>query len=271
MKYVIGVLIPFIGTTLGSACVFCMKKQIKPRVQQTLLGVASGVMIAASIWSLLMPCLEMSEGMGKLSFLPAAVGFLLGMAMLILIDKIDPYICLLPETSNCEKCKYRIIRRRKQHKKELSKTQMLLMAVTIHNIPEGMAVGVVFAGVLHNSSTVTFLGALVLAIGIAIQNFPEGAIISLPLKAEGKTKGKAFLYGMLSGIVEPIASIITILLAEIVEPILPYFLSFAAGAMLYVVIEELVPEAKQDEKTKLGTIGFTIGFLIMMILDVTLG
>ena len=270
MNCVVGVLIPFLGTTLGAACVFFMRNQIRPRVQQTLLGVAAGVMIAASVWSLLMPCIEMSENMGKLSFLPAVVGFLLGMIMLILIDKIDPYICLVSENQECEKCRYRL-RRRKHSKKQLSKTGMLLMAVTIHNVPEGMAVGVVFAGVLNNSSMVTYAGALALAIGIAIQNFPEGAIISLPMKVEGKTKGKSFLYGMLSGIVEPIASVITILLAGIVEPVLPYFLSFAAGAMLYVVIEELVPEAKQDEKTKLGTIGFTIGFVIMMILDVTLG
>lgn len=269
MNCVVGVLIPFLGTTLGAACVFFMRKQIRPRVQQTLLGVAAGVMIAASVWSLLMPCIEMSENMGKLSFFPAVVGFLLGMILLILIDKIDPYICLASENQECEKCRYRL--RRRHSKKQLSKTEMLLMAVTIHNVPEGMAVGVVFAGVLNNSSMVTYAGALALAIGIAIQNFPEGAIISLPMKAEGKTKGKSFLYGMLSGIVEPIASVITILLAGIVEPVLPYFLSFAAGAMLYVVIEELVPEAKQDEKTKLGTIGFTIGFVIMMILDVMLG
>lgn len=251
-----------------------MKNHIKPRVQQTLLGVAAGVMIAASVWSLLLPCLEMSQNMGKLSFLPAVIGFLLGMTMLIIIDKMDPYICLLPESRECEKCKYHLWRRKhkkKTKRKELSKTGMLMMAVTIHNVPEGMAVGVVFAGVINNSSTVTLAGALALAIGIAIQNLPEGAIISLPLKSEGETKGKSFLYGMLSGIVEPIASVITILLAGIVEPILPYFLSFAAGAMLYVVIEELVPEAKQDEKTKLGTIGFTIGFIMMMILDVTLG
>lgn len=270
MKYVFGILVPFIGTTLGSACVLGMKKQISPRVQQTLLGAASGVMIAASVWSLLIPSIDMSGGMGTLSFIPAAVGFLLGMAMLIVIDKIVPYFCLLPEHSECEKCKTEFWRKKKA-KNPLSKTGMLIMAVTIHNVPEGMAVGVVFAGVLNNNSTVTFAGAFALALGIAIQNFPEGAIISMPLKADGKSKGKSFLYGTLSGIVEPVASVVTILLAEIVEPVLPYFLSFAAGAMLYVVIEELVPEAKQEDKTKLGTIGFTIGFLIMMILDVTLG
>ena len=270
MNYVIGVLIPFLGTSLGAACVFFMKNQIKPRVQQTVLGVASGVMIAASIWSLLMPCIDMSEHLGKLAFLPAAVGFTLGMAFLILIDKIVPFFCLMPECSECEQCKT-VLEPKKKARTAISKIGMLLLAVTIHNVPEGMAVGVVFAGVLYNSSQVTFAGAMALAIGIAIQNFPEGAIISMPLKAEGRTKKRAFSYGVLSGIVEPVAAFITILLAEIVTPVLPYFLSFAAGAMLYVVIEELVPEAKQDDKTKLGTIGFTIGFLIMMILDVTLG
>lgn len=270
MSYIIGILIPFTGTTLGAACVFFMKNQIKPKVQQTLLGVASGVMIAASVWSLLMPSIDMSAGMGKLSFVPAAVGFLLGMIFLIVIDKVVPYICLLPENEDLNTCKYRN-KGKKLFNKPLSKTNLLLLAVTIHNVPEGMAVGVVFAGVINNSSLVTLAGAMALAIGIGIQNFPEGAIISLPMKADGKSKKKAFLYGTLSGAVEPIASIITILLAAVVEPVLPYFLSFAAGAMLYVVIEELVPEAKQDSKTKLGTIGFTIGFLIMMILDVMLG
>ncbi|SET03198.1 ZIP family metal transporter [[Clostridium] polysaccharolyticum] len=270
MKYVIGVLIPFFGTSLGAACVFFMKKQIKPRVQQTVLGIASGVMIAASIWSLLMPCIDMSGHLGKLAFLPAAIGFTLGMAFLILIDKIVPYFCLMPECEDCEQ-RQDFLKPKKTKQTVFSKTKMLLLAVTIHNVPEGMAVGVVFAGVLNNSSQVTFAGAMALAIGIAIQNFPEGAIISMPLKADGSSKKQAFIYGMLSGIVEPIAAFITILLAEIVTPVLPYFLSFAAGAMLYVVIEELVPEAKQDDKTKLGTIGFTIGFLVMMILDVTLG
>lgn len=270
MRYIIGVLIPFAGTSLGAACVFCMRNQIKPRVQQVLLGVASGVMIAASIWSLLMPCIDMSDHMGKLSFLPAAIGFVLGIAMLIVIDKIVPFFCLMPEASECEQCKD-VLEPKNKGKGTISKTGMLLLAVTIHNVPEGMAVGVVFAGVLNNSSTVTFAGALALAVGIAIQNFPEGAIISLPLKADGHSKSRSFLYGVLSGVVEPIAAFITILLANVVTPILPYFLSFAAGSMLYVVIEELVPESKQDDKTKLGTIGFTIGFLIMMILDVTLG
>lgn len=270
MEYIIGVLIPFAGTSLGAACVFFMKNQIKPKVQQTLLGVASGVMIAASMWSLLIPCIDMSAHLGKLSFLPAAIGFVLGIALLILIDKIVPFFCLMPDTNKSEKCKD-ILEPKPKNGKSIGKTGMLLLAVTIHNIPEGMAVGVVFAGVLYNSSTVTFAGAMALAVGIAIQNFPEGAIISLPLKADGHTKKRSFVYGVLSGAVEPIAAVITILLANIVTPVLPYFLSFAAGSMLYVVIEELVPESKQDDKTKLGTIGFTIGFLIMMILDVTLG
>lgn len=269
MKYIIGVLIPFFGTSLGAACVFFMKNQLKPRVQQVVIGVASGVMIAASMWSLLMPCIEMSGHLGNLAFMPAAIGFMLGMAFLILIDKIVPYFCLMPDSSECKPCKEMMKPKKKM--KSVSKTGMLLLAVTIHNIPEGMAVGVVFAGVLYNSTTVTFAGAMALALGIAIQNFPEGAIISMPLKTDGITKKRSFLYGVLSGVVEPVAAFITILLAEIVTPVLPYFLSFAAGAMLYVVIEELVPEAKQDDKTKLGTIGFTIGFLIMMILDVTLG
>lgn len=269
MKYIIGVLIPFFGTSLGAACVFFMKNQLKPRVQQVVIGVASGVMIAASIWSLLMPCIEMSGHLGNLAFIPAAIGFVLGMAFLILIDKIVPYFCLMPDSSECKPCKEMMKPKKKM--KSISKTGMLLLAVTIHNVPEGMAVGVVFAGVLYNSTTVTFAGAMALALGIAIQNFPEGAIISMPLKTDGFTKKRSFLYGVLSGAVEPVAAFITILLAEIVTPVLPYFLSFAAGAMLYVVIEELVPEAKQDDKTKLGTIGFTIGFLIMMILDVTLG
>lgn len=270
MKYVIGVLIPFFGTSLGAACVFFMKNQIKPRVQQTVLGIASGVMIAASIWSLLMPCIDMSAHLGNMAFVPAAVGFMLGMAFLILIDKIVPYFCLMPDTQ--EKIpREKILKDTKKKRTSISKTGMLLLAVTIHNVPEGMAVGVVFAGVIYNSTTVTFAGAMALALGIAIQNFPEGAIISMPLKAEGCSKKRSFAYGVLSGSVEPAAAFITILLAEIVTPVLPYFLSFAAGAMLYVVIEELVPEAKQEDKTKLGTIGFTIGFLVMMILDVTLG
>ena len=271
MNYVIGILIPFAGTTLGAACVFFLKNQIKPRVQQTILGVASGVMIAASVWSLLMPSIDMASDMGRFSFVPAAVGFLLGMLFLIGIDKIVPYICLLPENEELNECKDFYSKRKKLFKKPLSKTGLLLLAVTIHNVPEGMAVGVGFAGALGNSGLVTFAGAMALAIGIGIQNFPEGAIISLPMKADGVTKKNAFLCGVLSGAVEPVASVITILLAAFIEPVLPYFLSFAAGAMLYVVIEELVPEAKQDDKTKLGTIGFTIGFLIMMILDVMLG
>lgn len=270
LNYIIGILIPFAGTTLGAACVFFMKNQIKPRVQQTILGVASGVMIAASVWSLLIPSIDMSSDMGKLSFVPAAVGFLLGIFSLIGIDKVVPYICLLPENEDLNECKYRN-KGKKLFKKPLSKTGLLVLAVTIHNIPEGMAVGVGFAGALRNNGLVTLAGALALAIGIGIQNFPEGAIISLPLKSEGVSKRKAFLCGAISGAVEPVASIITILLAAFIEPVLPYFLSFAAGAMLYVVIEELVPEAKQEDKTRLGTIGFTIGFLIMMILDVTLG
>ena len=254
---ILGLLIPFIGTTLGSACVFFMSKKMSTLVQKILLGFASGVMIAASVWSLLIPAIDMSESLGKFAFLPAAIGFLLGIGFLLVLDHTVPHMHLDNEIEG--------------KKSQLQKTTMLVLAVTLHNIPEGMAVGVVFAGVLMGNSDVSLMGALALAIGIAIQNFPEGAIISMPLKSNGMKKHKAFLYGVASGIVEPIAAFITILLASYVTPFLPYFLSFAAGAMLYVVVEELIPEASQGEHSNIATIGFAIGFVIMMILDVAMG
>lgn len=258
MYMTLGILIPFIGTTLGAGCVLFLKDQISPLIQKGLLGFASGVMIAASVWSLLIPAIDMSESMGKFSFVPAVVGFAIGIAFLLLMDKIIPHLHLSSDEPE-------------GMKSSLKKSTMLVLAVTLHNIPEGMAVGVVFAGVMTGNSNITLAGAFALAIGIAIQNFPEGAIISLPLKTEGKSKGKAFLYGVLSGVVEPVGAFITILLTSYVVPLLPYLLSFAAGAMVYVVVEELIPEASQGEHSNIGTIGFAIGFLIMMTLDVALG
>ena len=258
MKVYIGLLIPFIGTVLGSGMVFLMKKEMDKKVEKILLGFASGVMIAASIWSLLIPSIEMAEGQGKIGWLPAALGFLLGITFLLILDSVIPHMHLESEKPEGIKSK-------------LKKTTMMVFAVTLHNIPEGMAVGVTFAGAILGNTGITIAGALALAIGIAIQNFPEGAIISMPLKSEGVSKPRAFLYGAISGIVEPIAAIITILLTEAVVPILPYLLSFAAGAMIYVVVEELIPESQAGEHSNIGTIGVAIGFVIMMILDVTLG
>ena len=258
METLIGLLIPFLGTTLGAGMVFFMKNQMNTKVQKLLLGFATGVMIAASIWSLIIPSLDMAEEQGKIAWLPAAIGFLLGIIFLLILDKITPHLHLNSEKPEGIKAK-------------LKNSTMLILAVTIHNIPEGMAVGVVFAGMLVGNISMSFAGALALAIGIAIQNFPEGAIISMPLRAEGMSKGKAFLYGTLSGIVEPIAAVITILLTGLVVPILPYILSFAAGAMIYVVVEELIPEAQAGEHSDIGTIGVAIGFVLMMILDVALG
>ena len=255
---VIGLLIPFLGTTLGSAIVFLMKNKMNTKVQKLLLGFASGVMIAASIWSLITPSIEMAEEQGIVSWIPAAIGFLFGIIFLLVLDSIIPHLHLNSKKPEGIKAK-------------LKNTTMMVLAVTLHNIPEGMAVGVVFAGVLAQNTTITLAGAFALSIGIAIQNFPEGAIISMPLKNEGMSKIKAFFYGTLSGIVEPIGAIITILLTGIVTPILPYLLSFAAGAMIYVVVEELIPESQVGEHSNIGTIGVAIGFVIMMILDVALG
>ena len=253
-----GLLIPFLGTTLGSATVFLMKNKLNKKVEKILLGFAAGVMIAASVWSLLIPSIDMAQEQGILPWLPAAIGFMLGIVFLLVLDSLIPHLHL--ESTKPEGIKIK-----------LKKTTMMVCAVTLHNIPEGMAVGVSFAGTLMENTGITLAGAFALAIGIAIQNFPEGAIISMPLKDEGMSKGKAFLYGTLSGIVEPIGAIITILLTSTVIPILPYVLSFAAGAMIYVVVEELIPESQVGEHSNIGTIGVAIGFTIMMILDVALG
>lgn len=252
-------MIPFLGTALGAGCVFFLKNQLQPLVQKILLGFASGVMVAASVWSLLIPAMESSKDMGKLSFIPAALGFLLGILFLLLMDRVIPHLHMGSEKAEGPKVK-------------LKKTTMLVLAVTLHNIPEGMAVGVVFAGMLTEQAQITLAGAMALSIGIAIKNFPEGAIISLPLKSEGDTgRGKAFLYGVLSGIVEPLAAALTIVLFGLIHPVLPYLLAFAAGAMIYVVVEELIPEASEGDHSNIGTIGFALGFVLMMILDVALG
>lgn len=258
MNVVIGIFIPFLGTTLGSACVFFLKEQLKSSVQKVLLGFASGVMVAASVWSLIIPSVDMSENMGKLAFVPAAVGVSAGMIFLLIMDKVIPHLHLGSDKPE-------------GIKSDLKRTTMLVFAVTLHNIPEGMAVGVVFAGLVAGEHSISLAGAIALSIGIAIQNFPEGAIISLPLKSEGNGKKKAFLYGTLSGAVEPVAAGITVAFARVLTPILPYVLSFAAGAMLYVVVEELIPEASEGEHSNIGTVGFGIGFVLMMILDVALG
>ena len=259
MKEVIcGVLIPFIGTTAGAACVFFMKKTLGRQVQRALTGFAAGVMVAASIWSLLIPAMQQSDGMGKLAFVPAVVGFALGVGFLLLLDSVIPHLHLNEEKAEGMKSR-------------LARTTMMVLAVTLHNIPEGMAVGVVFAGMLSGSAQMTSGGALALSLGIAIQNFPEGAIISMPLHAEGKSKGRSFLYGTLSGIVEPVAALLTILAAGLIVPAMPYLLSFAAGAMMYVVVEELIPEMSQGDHSNIGVVMFAIGFMLMMALDVALG
>ena len=258
MEVLMGIAIPFLGTTLGAAMVFFMKNKMNGKVEKLLLGFAAGVMIAASIWSLLNPSIDMAEEQGEISWVPAAVGFCLGIIFLLILDSIVPHLHLKSEKPEGIKSKI---------KREI----MLVLAVTLHNIPEGMATGVVFAGSMMGNASISMAGAFALAIGLAIQNFPEGAIISMPLRAEGMSKGKAFLYGTLSGIVEPIAAILTILLASFVVPILPYLLAFAAGAMIYVVVEELIPESQAGEHSNIGTIGVAIGFVVMMILDVALG
>ena len=260
INVIIGILIPFAGTMLGSAMVFFMKGEMNTLLQKILLGFAAGVMMAASVWSLLVPAMEMAEedGMGKLSFVPAAVGFLIGIAVLLLIDRLVPHLHLGDDRPEGLKASF-------------AKTTMMILAVTIHNFPEGMAVGVVFAGMLNGNGTISLAAAFALSIGIAIQNFPEGAIISMPLCAAGASKKKSFVYGTLSGLVEPIGSILTILLSTIMVPILPYLLSFAAGAMVYVIVEELIPEGSEGVHSNMATIGFAIGFVIMMMLDVALG
>lgn len=253
-----GLIIPFAGTMLGAAMVFLLKKEMSDKLQKALLGFASGVMISASVWSLLIPAIDMAEKSGQIAWIPAVVGFLLGIGFLLLLDTIIPHLHMdsdKPEGKHAA----------------LKKSTMLILAVTLHNIPEGMAVGVVFAGILAGSSTITVAGAFALAIGIAIQNFSEGAIISMPLVSTGVSKPKAFLYGVLSGIVEPIGAVLTILLTSLITPVLPYILSFAAGAMIYVVVEELIPESQAGKHSNIGTIGVAVGFALMMVLDVALG
>ncbi len=258
IEVVYGILIPLVGTTLGAACVFFLKNAIGNRLQRLLMGFASGVMVAASVWSLLIPSIEQSAFMGTLSFIPALTGLWAGMLFLLLLDHITPHLHMNSTESEGPKT-------------HLKKTTMLVLAVTIHNVPEGMAVGVVYAGYISGSTGITAMAALVLAVGIAIQNFPEGAIISLPIRSEGLGRGKAFLYGFLSGVVEPIAAFVTIMAAGIITPALPYLLSFAAGAMLYVVVEELIPEMSQGKHSDIGVIAFAVGFGVMMMLDVALG
>lgn len=253
-----GLLLPFVGTVLGAACVFLMKRNIAPLLQKTLTGFAAGVMVAASVWSLLIPSIEMSGKEGFASVLPAITGFLVGILFLLLLDNLVPHQHLDSNKSEGPKS-------------HLSKTAKLVFAITLHNIPEGMAVGVALAGAMEHNSYMPLAGALALSIGIAIQNFPEGAIVSMPLRSAGNSRARSFVMGALSGIVEPIGAILTILLASVVVPVLPYLLAFAAGAMIYVVVEELIPETQEGEHSNMGTIGFTAGFLLMMTLDVLLG
>ena len=252
-----GLMIPFFGTLVGAACVLFVKQELKPLIQKSLLGFAAGVMVAASVWSLLLPSIDMSEAMGKWGFVPAALGFLLGILFLLGLDRLGPHLHVGSDEAEGPKV-------------SLRKSTMLILAVTIHNIPEGISGGAVFAGLLSGSANVTMAGAFTLAIGIAIQNLPEGFIVALPICGERGRK-KAFLYGTLSGVVEPIAGGITVLLASYIQPVLPYLLSFAAGAMIYVVVEELIPESAEGEHSNIGTIGFALGFVLMMILDVALG
>ena len=258
METFLGIMIPFLGTALGSACVFFMKKSLGDLVQRSLAGFAAGVMVAASIWSLLIPAIEQSEGMGKLSFLPAFIGFWVGVLFLLLLDHLIPHLHVGSNQSEGPKS-------------SLGRSTMMVLAVTLHNIPEGMAVGVMYAGFLAGNVQITAASALVLSLGIAIQNFPEGAIISMPLRAEGMSKPWAFAGGVLSGAVEPLGALLTILASGLVVPALPYLLSFAAGAMIYVVVEELIPEMSQGEHSDVGALTFALGFTLMMALDVALG
>jgi len=253
----IGLLIPLLGTMLGSAFVFFMKDGLSPRVQKTLLGFASGVMVAASVWSLLIPAMEMEADNGKWSVVPAAVGFLLGMGFLLLLDELTPHLHVGSDTPEGPRSR-------------LSRTAMLALAVTIHNLPEGMAVGVVFAGAEQGAAGLSLASAVAVSLGIAIQNVPEGAIISMPMRAEGNSRWRSFLIGSLSGAVEPVGAIAVLLLASLLMPVMPYMLAFAAGAMFYVVVEELIPEASEGEHSNLSTIGFAIGFVLMMVLDVVM-
>ena len=258
MTLLLGLLIPLLGTMLGAAFVFLMKDEMSPRMQKSLLGFASGVMVASSVWSLLIPAMEMEEVKGTWSVLPAAIGFLLGIGFLLLIDELTPHLHIGTDKPEGPRS-------------HLSRTAMLALAVTIHNLPEGMAVGVVLAGAEDGLSGLSLTSALAVSIGIAIQNVPEGAIISMPMRAAGNSKWRSFIIGSLSGVVEPIGGLIIILLVSLMTPALPYLLAFAAGAMFYVVVEELIPEANEGEHSNLSTIGFAIGFVLMMVLDVVLG
>ncbi|MDD3243014.1 MAG: ZIP family metal transporter [Eubacteriales bacterium] len=257
-KIIVGVGLPLLGTTLGAAMVFFLKGDMKAGLQKALLGFASGVMIAAAVWSLLIPAIEMEKAAGGIGWVPAVVGFLAGIGFLLLLDYLIPHLHLNADSPEGRPA-------------GLGKSLMLVLAVTLHNIPEGMAVGVVLAGMLSGGELITTAGAFALAIGIAIQNFPEGAIISMPLVGTGISKGRAFRYGFLSGIVEPVAALLTIALTSLVTPVLPYILSFAAGAMIYVVVEELIPEAQAGAHSNIGTVGAAVGFALMMLLDVALG
>ncbi len=254
----IGILIPFLGTSLGAACVFFMKKALSDLVQRALAGFAAGVMTAASVWSLLIPAMEQSVSLGRLAFVPAVAGFWIGILFLFSLDHLIPHLHVGSEEAEGPRTK-------------LGRTTMMVLAVTLHNIPEGMAVGVMYAGVLSGGTEITAAGALALSLGIAIQNFPEGAIISMPLRAEGESKLRAFTGGVLSGVVEPVGAVLTVLAARHIIPFLPYLLSFAAGAMLYVVVEELIPEMSQGKHSNVGTLLFACGFSVMMVLDVALG
>lgn len=253
----IGLIIPFVGTLLGSACVFLLKDNIHEKIKRFLLGFAAGVMVAAAVWSLIIPSMQMSKENNQNVIIPAVGGIALGMLLLLFLDKVIPHLHTKDDKPEGPPSK-------------LANTTMLFLAVTLHNIPEGMTVGVIWAALLSSGTQISLAAALALSIGIAIQNFPEGAIISMPMKNEGYSKFKAFLFGTASGIVEPIAAFLTILLSKLVVPILPWFLTFAAGAMLYVVVEELIPEASEGEHSNIGTLGFGLGFIIMLILDVTL-
>lgn len=253
-----GIMIPFVGTVLGSACVLFMRNKLNPLLQKSLTGFAAGVMVAASIWSLLIPAMDQSASMGQWAFLPAAAGFWLGILFLLLLDRTVPHLHM--NSTRAEGAR-----------SSLKKSTMLVFAVTLHNLPEGMAVGVVYAGWLSGDAEISAMGALALSLGIALQNFPEGAVISMPLRGEGAGRGKAFLYGALSGAVEPLGAALTILMAGFVVPFLPYLLSFAAGAMIYVVVEELIPEMSEGDHSNIGTVLFAAGFTVMMALDVALG
>ncbi len=253
----LGLLLPFLGTSLGSAMVFLLRREIHPKIQKVLFGFASGVMIAASVWSLLLPSAELAKEQGTVEWLPAAAGFAAGMLVLLVLDSVVPHQHL-----DAEKPEGR--------KSSLGKTRLLFLSVTLHNIPEGMAVGAVFAGLIAAGGEISVAAAVSLSVGIALQNFPEGAIVSMPLKGEGK-RGKAFAYGVLSGAVEPVAALLTVLFSGVILPVLPYLLSFAAGAMIYVVVEELIPESQSGEHANIATVGVMFGFVLMMIMDMALG